>query len=137
MVNFNWFRGVLYYARRLSVKGSQHYVEALKAHESDHITVLLATGTRVTVPKIPLNLNIQFLDFDSTQRCLALDLDSRYDLILGMAWLERHEPWIDWRSITFGATRNVPGRALESHEPLFAKHRSAIGADHWLSLSAF
>ena len=58
-------------------------------------TICLATGTRVTVPKISLNLNIQFLDFDSAERCHVLDLDSIYDLILGMAWLERHEPWID------------------------------------------
>ncbi|CAI5730843.1 unnamed protein product [Peronospora farinosa] len=38
-----------------------------------------------------------------------------------MAWLERHEPWIDWRSKTLGATRNVPSEALESHEPTFAR----------------
>ena len=83
------------YARRLSLEGSQQYVEALRAHEGDTITVRLATGTRVTVPKVPLNLGIKFLDFDSMERCLVLDLDSRYDLILGMAWLEHHEPWID------------------------------------------
>ena len=83
------------YARRRSLEGSQLYGEALKAHEGDSITVRLATGGRVTVPKVPLNLGVKFLDFDITERCLVLDLDSRYDLILGMAWLERHEPWID------------------------------------------
>ena len=31
---------------------------------------------------------------DSIERCLVLDLNSIYDLILGMVWLERHEPWI-------------------------------------------
>uniref|UniRef100_A0AAV1VB72 Uncharacterized protein n=1 Tax=Peronospora matthiolae TaxID=2874970 RepID=A0AAV1VB72_9STRA len=40
-----------------------------------------------------------------------------------MAWLERHEPWIDWRSKTLGATRNVPGEASESHEPTFARQQ--------------
>ena len=79
------------YVRRQSLEGNQRYAEALKAHESDVITVRLATGTRVTVPKVPLNLGIKFLDFDSIERCLVLDLDSRYDLILGMAWIERHE----------------------------------------------
>ena len=83
------------YARRRSLEGSQRYAEALKAHEGDSITVRLATGSRVTVPKVPLNLGVKFLDFDNIERCLVLDLDSRYDLILGMAWLERHEPWID------------------------------------------
>ena len=83
----------------------------------------MATGTRVTVPKVPLNLSIKFLDFDSVKICLVLALDSRYDLILGMAWLERHEPWIDWRSKTLGATRDVPSKALESHEPTFARQQ--------------
>ena len=109
------------YVRRRSLEGSQQYAEALKAHEGDFITVRLATGSRVTVPKVPLNLGLKFLDFDSIERCLVLDLDSRYDLILGMAWLERHEPWIDWRSKTLGATRNVPSGALESHEPTSAR----------------
>ena len=36
-----------------------------------------------------------------------------------MAWLERHEPCIDWRSKTLGATRNVSSRALESNETTF------------------
>uniref|UniRef100_A0AAV1T3C0 Uncharacterized protein n=1 Tax=Peronospora matthiolae TaxID=2874970 RepID=A0AAV1T3C0_9STRA len=40
-----------------------------------------------------------------------------------MAWLERHEPWVDWRSKTLGATRNVPSEALESHESTFARQQ--------------
>jgi hypothetical protein len=83
------------YARRSTMEGIQHYAEALNARTSDVITVRLATGTRVTVPKVAVNLGVTFLDFDSVERCLVIDLDSRYDLILGMAWLERHEPWID------------------------------------------
>ena len=63
------------YVRRRSLEGSQHYAEALKAHEEDSITVRLATGNRVTAPKVPLNLGIKFLDFDSIERCLVLDLD--------------------------------------------------------------
>ena len=85
----------------------------------------LATGARVTVPKVPLNLDVKFLDFNSIERCLDLDLDSRYDLILGMVWLERHEPWIDWRSKTLGATRNVSSEDLESHEPTFARQQKS------------
>ena len=72
----------------------------LIANKGDVITVRLATGTRVTVPKFPLNLGVKFLDFESIERCPVLDIDSRYDLILGMAWLEFYEPWIDWRSNT-------------------------------------
>ncbi|GMF39296.1 unnamed protein product [Phytophthora fragariaefolia] len=80
------------YARRFTMEGSQLYAEALKARNRDIVTVRLATGTRVTVPKVPVDLGVKFLDFDSVEPCLGLDLDARYDLILGMAWLERHEP---------------------------------------------
>ena len=71
--------------QRRSLEGSQQYAEALKAQEGDVITVRLATGARVTVPKVPLNLDVKFLDSNSIERCLDLDLDSRYDLILGMS----------------------------------------------------
>ena len=50
-------------------------------------------------------------------------MDPRYDLILGMAWLERHEPWIDMRSKTLGVTRTAPNGALESHEPTSATNQ--------------
>ena len=65
-------------------------------------------------------MGVKFFDFDSIERCLVLDLDSRYDLILGMAFLERHEPWIDWRSKTLVATRTATSGALGSHEPTSA-----------------
>ena len=70
---------------------------------------------------VSVNLGVKFLDFNSVERCLVLDLDARYDLILGMEWLQRHEPWIDWRSKTLGATHTVPSGALESHEPTSAR----------------
>ena len=40
-----------------------------------------------------------------------------------MAWLERHELWIDWRMKTLGATRNVSSEALEIHGPTFARQQ--------------
>ncbi|GMF59805.1 unnamed protein product [Phytophthora fragariaefolia] len=72
------------YARRSTMEGSQLYAEALKARTRDIVTVRLATGTRVTVPNVPVDLGVKFLDFDSVERCLVLDLDARYDLILVM-----------------------------------------------------
>ena len=50
-------------------------------------------------------------------------MDSRNDLIFVMAWLERHDPWINWRSRTLGATRTALSRALESHEPTSDRNR--------------
>ncbi|KAG2920212.1 hypothetical protein PC114_g6173 [Phytophthora cactorum] len=80
------------YDHRSTLEGSQQYAEALEVRTSDTISARLATGTLVT----------------------GLYLDSRYDLILGMAWLERHDPWIDWRSKALGATHFAPGGALVS-----------------------
>ena len=48
------------YARRRSHEESQRYAEALKSHEGDSCTVRLATGIRVTVPKVPLKLGVKF-----------------------------------------------------------------------------
>lgn len=79
---------------------SQQYAEAIEAHEGDSISVRLAIGPRVTVSKIPLNLGVRILELDSIELCPVLDLDSRYDLTLGIAWLELHESWLDWRSKT-------------------------------------
>ena len=80
------------YIRRRSLEGCKHYAEALKALEGDVITVSLATGTRVTVPKVSLKLGLKVLDFDSIERILVQDLDSRYDLIFCMIWKEHQEP---------------------------------------------
>ncbi|CAH0519613.1 unnamed protein product [Peronospora belbahrii] len=78
-----------------------------------------------------MELVVKFLDFNCMERCLVLDLDARYDLILGMAWLERHEPWIDWRSKNLGATRNAPCGALESHEPTSARKQERFWRGYW------
>ncbi|ETI29890.1 hypothetical protein F443_22989 [Phytophthora nicotianae P1569] len=75
------------YVCRSTVDGYHQYVEALREPRRDKISVRLATGTLVTVSKVSIDLNMKFLDFDSVERCLVLDLDERYALILGMAWL--------------------------------------------------
>ena len=70
-----------------------------------------------------MNLGVKFFDFNCIESCLVLDLDSIYDLILGMAWLERHEPYIDWRSKTLGATHTAHSRSLESRGPTSARNQ--------------
>ncbi|GMF24588.1 unnamed protein product [Phytophthora lilii] len=48
-----------------------------------------------------------------------------------MAWLERHEPWIDWKSKTLGATHYSPGGALVSHEPTSGRKQKRYWREHW------
>ena len=68
----------------------QQNAEALKDHEGDSISVRHAIGVRVIdVPKVPLNLDLKVLPFNSVERGNVSYSDSRYDLILNMAWLER------------------------------------------------
>ena len=52
-------------------RGKSAIPRELKAHEGDLIAIRLATGSRVTVPKVPLNLGAKLLNFDSTKSCLS------------------------------------------------------------------
>ena len=72
------------------VEGNRICAEALQAQNGDTSTVRLAIGTRFSVPEVLVKLGVMISNFDSIKRCLVVDLDSRYDLILDMAWLERH-----------------------------------------------
>ncbi|POM80046.1 Pol protein [Phytophthora palmivora] len=81
------------------------------------VSVRLADGTVVNVPGVRMDLAVKFEGFDSTESFLVLDMD-KYDLILGMPWPEKHEPWIDWRGKAIGASRPaVSDRALVSNVP--------------------
>ncbi|POM75994.1 LOW QUALITY PROTEIN: Pol protein [Phytophthora palmivora] len=74
-----------------------------------------------------MDLAVKFEDIVSTGSFLVLDID-KYDLILGMPWLEKHEPWIDWRgkAIAIGASRPaVSDRALASNVPTSARNWGA------------
>ena len=118
------------YVLRRSLEGSQQYAEVLKVHEGDFIMVRLATRARVTATKVILTLDAKILDFDYIERCLVLALDSRYDHFLGTVWLERHDPWIDWRSKTLGATYNVSSEALRVMNPPLPENISSINASY-------
>ncbi|POM81796.1 Pol protein [Phytophthora palmivora] len=81
--------------------------------------------TVINVPVVWMDLAVKFEDFDSTVSFLALDMD-KYDLILGMPWLEKHEPWIDWCGKAIGASRPaVSDRALVSNVPTSVRDRGA------------
>ena len=70
-----------------------------------------------------MSLGVKFLDFDSIERCLFLDLDSRYDLILVWSGSNDTSHELSGGPRPLGATRNVSSGALESHEPTFARQQ--------------
>ncbi|GMF17485.1 unnamed protein product [Phytophthora fragariaefolia] len=87
------------------------------------VSVRLANGSLVAVPRVLMDLSVKFKDFDNTERFIALKMD-KYDLILCMPWLEKHGPWIDWRGKAIGASRpTLSGRALVSHVPTTGKSK--------------
>ena len=86
------------------------------------MSVRLATGSIVSTQKVILPLAVKFDEFESIEPFIVLDMDDRYDLILGMPWLVKHEPWIDWRSRTIGATHTpLADRALVGHVPSLSR----------------
>ena len=79
-----------------------------------------ATGVAARTRKIEVDLRVEFADFDSVESFTVLDMDGRFDLILGMPWLERHEPWIDWRTKSIGSSSPGRSEVQARHEPSFA-----------------
>ncbi|GMF18337.1 unnamed protein product [Phytophthora fragariaefolia] len=69
---------------------------------------LLATGVVVKTEK-------KFLD-----ELIVLDLDDKFDMVLGMPWLARHDPVIDWAKRTI--VRFRCSCATESGGPVGAAH---------------
>lgn len=109
------------YARRATVAVNTALFRAASLRDEGTICVKMADGATSTMKKVQISLDIQFLDFVGRESFFAIDLDERYDLILGMPWLTKHQPWIDWAEGTMG--RSVPPSepfhygALESNVP--------------------
>ncbi|GMF46467.1 unnamed protein product [Phytophthora fragariaefolia] len=70
------------------VKNSALYASALEASKSNtNVSVRLVTGSIVSTRKVTIPLSVKFDDFNSIEPFIVLDMDDRYDLILGMPWL--------------------------------------------------
>ncbi|POM81275.1 LOW QUALITY PROTEIN: Gag protein [Phytophthora palmivora] len=108
------------FARRQTVvRDGDKFADALRESEGrGQVSVRRADGTVVNVPGVRMDLAVKFEDFDSSgshrMMLLVLDMDN-YDLILGMPWLEKHEPSVDWRGKAIGLA--VSDRALVSNVP--------------------
>jgi len=74
------------------------------------LIVKLANGSTLTVPKLSIVLSFKFDGQTGKDSFLLLDLDDRFDAILGMPWLSKHRPIIDWtnQSLKFPQGEVVP-----------------------------
>ncbi|KAF1334456.1 reverse transcriptase, partial [Globisporangium splendens] len=69
--------------------------------------VRLANGSKVTMPKRVLRMAIECDDFRGEDEFILLDLDDKFDLILGMPWLRRYQPSIDWKKKKISVDKQV------------------------------
>ncbi len=59
-------------------------------------TVRLATGATVKVKKRVVGLHYAFRTRQLNDEFIVLDLDDKFDVILGMPWLKKYEPRVCW-----------------------------------------
>ncbi|KAF1333149.1 reverse transcriptase, partial [Globisporangium splendens] len=71
------------------------------------ITVRLATGATVTTEKHVTRLRVTHDGRQMEGDFIWLDLDDKFDVILGMPWLKKYQPIIDWnqQSISYPAMK--------------------------------
>ena len=57
----------------------------------------LATDAYVTVQKRIVGIHYTLQDKRYNDDFIVLDLDDKFDVILGLPWLSKFEPWISWQ----------------------------------------
>ncbi|GMF54432.1 unnamed protein product [Phytophthora fragariaefolia] len=93
------------------------------------LEVRLATGVVVRAEKRIVRARFSYEEkkFVDELIVLDLDLDDKFDMVLGMPWLARHDPLIDWAKRTIVRFRS--SGATECDGPVGAAHapRGACG----------
>ncbi|KAF1318369.1 Pol protein, partial [Globisporangium splendens] len=82
----------------------QAYERLVHTGKREKMIVRLADGSTVHTEGVQVELSFSFCDFVCKETFVVLAMGSRYDLILGMPWLAKHQPWIDWRARTVGSS---------------------------------
>ena len=81
----------------------------------------LADGALIDISMEQVGLKMSFLDFDSLEWMFVIDMNYRFDIILGMPWLRKHEPWIEWKSGEMGSSQGgAPTRRYNEYHSLYA-----------------
>ncbi|KAF1318878.1 Gag protein, partial [Globisporangium splendens] len=75
-------------------------------NSNKEMIVHLANGSKVTMPKRVVRLAIKCEDFRGEDEFVLLDLDDKFDTILGMPWLKRYQPSIDWMNVKISVDKS-------------------------------
>ena len=76
----------------------------------EEATVRFANGALVKSKGVKVELAFSFSDFSCKEKFTVLGMEIPNDLILGMPWLAKCQPWIDWRTRTVATLRMTPER---------------------------
>ncbi|KAF1315583.1 reverse transcriptase, partial [Globisporangium splendens] len=87
----------------------RHGIFVPDANEEKAMIVRSANGSTVKMLKRVVRLAIKCEDFRGEDEFILLDLDDKFDITLGMPWLKRYQPSIDWMNmkISVGKSRDV------------------------------
>ena len=83
------------FVRSKSLEGSSIVLPSSDSVTSE-LLVRLADGTQLSVPKSSVTLQYSLEKMKGSDNFLLLDLDERFDIILGLPWCQRHQPIINW-----------------------------------------
>jgi hypothetical protein len=64
------------------------------------LVIRLATGAKCVIKGALVHLDISLQGFRSNETFVVLDMDDKYDIIVGMPWFTWHKPQIDWDKLT-------------------------------------
>ena len=79
---------------------SASYESLCQGGKREEAIVRLANGALVKSEGVQVELAFSFSEFSCKEKFIVLGMESPYDLILGMPWLAKHQPWIGWRTCT-------------------------------------
>ena len=102
------------------------YLRCEKQKIRERMKARLADGALIDVATEQVKLPLKFLDFDSLELLYVIDMNYRYDIILGIPWLKVHEPWVNWRTGEVGNSRPAdPEVGSWKDQHLFSIERQA------------
>ncbi|GMF61321.1 unnamed protein product [Phytophthora fragariaefolia] len=81
------------------------------------LEVRLATGVVVRTEKRVVRARFSLEEKKFVDELIVLDLDDKFDMVLGMQWLARHDPVIDWAKRMIVRFRSSDGADSAAHAP--------------------
>ena len=99
-------------------KSPSSYKSLCQDGKREEATVRLANGTLVKSEGVQVELSFSFNDFSCNEKLTVLGMNSPYDLILGIPWLAKHQPWIDWRTRTVASSTQDTGKDVSCERPM-------------------